>query len=114
MYNIDFILKVKLFVEIVESEIELKFKPRFSFPEKIILAGDNCYGLWNCDTKKGKHYHKIDIALSMVESDEMLFTTIAHEYVHCWQMECDLERDHDNESFLLWTEYFNLVYGVEL
>jgi len=114
MYNIDFLTKVSIFIQIVESEIKLKHRPKIKLPDQITLVGGKFYGIWNCETYKGRFYHKISIALGMIESDELLFATVAHEYVHAWQYELGLSCDHDNESFLLWVEYFKLLYKVEL
>ena len=114
MYNVDFLFKVEVFIQIIESEVILRYKPRMKYPMQITLDGGECYGVWNCDEYRGRFHHKISIAIDMIESDALLFATIAHEYVHAWQMEAGLDREHDNTSFLTWAKYFKKFYGVEI
>jgi hypothetical protein len=107
---------VRLFQLMLQDEFKLKSRVNFAKCKVLRFDGDSCMGMYEGDKISDKKYnHKIRFATSEIKSDIDLFTTLAHEYVHAWQMENDNDLGHDKKSgFTQWRDYFNKNYGVDL
>ena len=108
--------KTRLFQLILQDEFKLKSRVNFAKTKVIRFDGDSCMGLYEGEKISAKKYnHKIRFATSEIKSDMDLFSTLAHEYVHAWQMEQDKDITHDAESgFVNWRKYFLAYYNVDL
>ena len=106
----------KLFQLILQNEFKLKNRVNFAKTKVLRFDGDSCMGMYEGENISDKKInHKIRIATSEVKSDFDLFSTLAHEYVHAWQMEHGLDLGHDAKSgFTQWREYFHKNYAVDL
>lgn len=107
---------MRLFQLILQDEFKLKSRINFAKTKVIRFDGDSCMGLYEGETNgKNKWIHKIRIATSEVKTPEDLFATLAHEYVHAWQMEQGKDLDHDKASgFAKWREHFKTCYNVDI
>jgi hypothetical protein len=108
--------RLRLFQLILQDEFKLKHRVNFAKTKVIRFDGDLCMGLYEGEKVSDKKVnHKIRFATSEIKSDRDLFSTLAHEYVHAWQMENDNDLGHDKDSgFAQWREYFNDTYGVDI
>jgi hypothetical protein len=108
--------KLKLFQLLLQDEFKLKHRVNFAKNKFLRFDGDPCMGMYE-GTKfsEKKIIHKIRLSTSEIKSDRDLFCTLAHEYVHAWQTEHDLDLGHDDKSgFTQWREYFNDTYKVDI
>jgi hypothetical protein len=107
---------MRLFQLILQNEFGLKNRVNFRKTKIIRYDGDSCFGdYWGESVGRNKFSHKVRIATSEIKSDMDLFATMAHEYVHAWQMENRLDLDHDQESgFEKWREHFLKYYQVDI
>jgi len=78
----------------------LKHRVNFAKNKVIRFDGDPCMGMYE-GTKfsEKKIAHKIRLSTSEIKSDRQLFCTLAHEYVHAWQMENNQDLGHDTKIF---------------
>jgi hypothetical protein len=108
--------KFKLFQLMLQDEFNLKHRVNFAKCKVLRFDGDSCMGMYEGEKiSEKKINHKIRFATSEIKSDLDLFTTLAHEYVHAWQMENDLDICHDSESgFTEWREYFKTFYDIDI
>jgi hypothetical protein len=107
--------KARLFQLMLQDEFKLKHRVNFTKCKVLRFDGDSCMGMYEGEKVGKKCHHKIRIATSEIKSDFDLFSTLAHEYVHAWQMENDLDITHDKQSgFTQWRDYFNKNYAVDL
>lgn len=108
--------KTRLFQLILQDEFKLKSRVNFAKTKVLRFDGDSCMGMYEGEKLSPKKCnHKIRIATSEVKTDLDLFSTLAHEYVHAWQMEKDNDLDHDTKSgFTQWRNYFNAYYGIDI
>ena len=100
----------------LQDEFKLKHRVHFSKNKTLRFDGDSCMGMYEGEKfSEKKIFHRIRIATSEMKSDLDLFGTLAHEYVHAWQMENDLDIAHNAESrFTEWREYFNAYYDLDI
>jgi hypothetical protein len=108
--------KTRLFQLILQDEFKLKHRVNLAKCKVLRFDGDSCRGLYEGEKiSEKKINHKIRFATSEIKSDLDLFSTLAHEYVHAWQMENDQDLGHDAKSgFTQWREYFHKNYAVDL
>jgi hypothetical protein len=108
--------KLRLFQLMLQDEFELKNRVNFAKTRVLRFDGDSCMGMYEGDKISDKKInHKIRFATSEIKTDLDLFSTLAHEYVHAWQMEKDKELDHDTESgFTHWRNYFKAYYDIDI
>lgn len=108
--------KLRLFQLMLQDEFKLKHRVNFAKCKVLRFDGDSCMGMYEgIKLSDKKINHKIRFATSEIKSDRDLFSTLAHEYVHAWQMENDNDLGHDTESgFTQWRKYFNNAYGVDI
>jgi hypothetical protein len=108
--------KLRLFQLMLQDEFNLKNRVNFAKTKVLRFDGDSCMGMYEGDKISDKKInHKIRFATSEIKSDIDLFSTLAHEYVHAWQMENDQELLHDkNSGFTQWREYFNKNYAIDI
>ena len=108
--------KTRLFQLILQNEFKLKSRINFAKTKVLRFDGDSCMGMYEGEKISAKKYnHKIRLATSEIKSDRQLFSTLAHEYVHAWQMENDQDLAHDKKSgFTQWREYFHKNYQIDL
>jgi Zn-dependent peptidase ImmA (M78 family) len=108
--------KIRLFQLILQDEFNLKHRINFAKNKVIRFDGDPCMGMYE-GTKfsEKKINHKIRLSTSEIKSDRQLFCTLAHEYVHAWQMENNQDLGHDTKTgFTQWRKYFNDTYKVDI
>lgn len=106
----------RLFQLMLQDEFKLKHRINFAKTKVLRFDGDSCMGMYEGEKfSEKKINHKIRIATSEMKSNIDLFTTLAHEYVHAWQMENDLDIAHNTESrFTEWREYFKCYYDLDI
>lgn len=105
--------KITLYKIILNDIFNLRSKPHVVRKGKITWPGNiDCMGMYYGDTVKGKPKHRIEYYYKT--SDENIFATLCHEYVHALQYENDLELDHDSECFKNWENYFETYWGIKL
>lgn len=107
---------MRLFQLILQDEFQLKSRVNFAKTKVLRFDGDSCMGMYEGEALgKNRWKHRIRIATSEVKTPEDLFTTLAHEYVHAWQMENGRDLGHDTESgFTAWRNYFQTNYHVDI
>ena len=108
--------KARLFQLILQDTFKLKSRVNFAKTKVLRFDGDSCMGMYEGEKLSAKKYnHKIRVATSEIKSDEDLFSTLAHEYVHAWQMEHDKDLGHDTKTgFTQWRNYFKAYYNIDL
>ena len=108
--------KFRLFQVMLQDEFKLKHRVNFAKAKVLLFDGDPCMGMYEGEKfSEKKVNHKIRIATGEMGSDLDLFGTLAHEYVHAWQMENDLDIAHDTESrFTEWRDYFIAYYDIDI
>jgi hypothetical protein len=108
--------EMRLFQLMLQDTFKLKSRVNFAKTKVLRFDGDSCMGMYEGESNgKNKWLHKIRIATSEVKTSEDLFSTLAHEYVHAWQMEQGKDLDHDTKSgFTNWRKYFKAYYGVDI
>jgi predicted Zn-dependent protease len=108
--------KARLFQLVLQDEFKLKSRVNFAKTKVLRFDGDSCMGMYEGEKLSAKRYnHKIRVATSEVKSDLDLFSTLAHEYVHAWQMEHGYDLGHDTKTgFTQWRDYFSKNYAVDL
>ena len=107
---------LRLFQIMLQEIFQLKSRINFRKNRVIRLDGDSCFALYEGYKINNKKFsHTIRLATSEILTNLDLFATMAHEYVHAWQMENDKEVDHDKESgFDTWRDYFLTWYNVDI
>lgn len=106
---------IRLFKLILKSEFNLKCQPTIRTRKRLTLDGDDCFGLYFGDDINGKFTHQILISKRENISEKTLFNTIAHEYVHCWQLENGYDTLHDKKTmFKAWQEFFIEFYQIDI
>lgn len=107
---------MRLFQLMLQDIFKLNNRVNFRKTKVIRLDGDSCFALYEGYKLNGKKaVHTIRLATSEILDNLDLFATMAHEYVHAWQLENDRELDHDTDSgFTMWRNYFNTNYGVDI
>jgi hypothetical protein len=107
---------VRLFQLMLQDTFKLKHRVNFAKTKVIRFDGDSCMGMYEGENVSDKKInHKIRFATSEVKTTEDLFSTLAHEYVHAWQMEHGFDLDHDTASgFTNWRKYFQAYYGIDI
>lgn len=103
------------FFECVLMDIfQLASKPVTRTKKFIKFQGEVCSGLYLGEPLgRGKYSHDITISREINTNSEEVFATMAHEYVHAFQMENDYPVDH-LEDFDLWDDCFIKWFGVSL
>ena len=106
--------QIVLFKTILGEVFRLKSPVLLVKRKKITWPGNiDCYGLYTGEELgNGKHKHKIEYYYCT--DSETIFTTLAHEYVHAWQMENNMELEHDNPAWIMWEKHFREWWGIEL
>lgn len=105
---------LRLFQRILQDEFGLKNRVNFRKNRVIRLDGDSCFALYEgYKLSPKKSVHTIRLATSEILDSLDLFATMAHEYVHAWQLENDRELDHEKE-FETWRNYFLTCYNVDI
>lgn len=107
--------KILWFKLILDDIFELKTKPHIVRKGKITWPGNiDCWGMYEGEpTRNGKFRHRIEYYYKT--NDETIFSTLAHEYVHAWQMEKGLELEHsEQKEFRDWEDYFLNHFDVKL
>lgn len=105
---------LRLFEIMLQDILQLKYRPNLRLSRSIKLDGDICYGLYEGEyIGRGKYIHTIRLNKSQILDNVALFATLAHEYVHAWQMENDYEVDHE-DSYIKWCAVFHVDYGVDI
>ena len=106
---------IELFRLILQDIFLLKSEPKIVVKKSLKLDGENCFGLYYGDNINNRFCHKIKISKSENQSVKTLFNTLAHEYIHCWQLENDFDCLHDTETmFQIWREYFINKYQIDV
>lgn len=106
---------IELFKLILQDEFCLKSEPKIVIKKLLELDGEHCFGLYYGDKIKKRFRHKIKISKLENQSVITLFNTMAHEYIHCWQMEKGLELLHcEQQEFKIWHEYFFNKYNIDV
>jgi len=119
MYNLSMNIKhvdIALFEAVLKDIFKLKCKPYISKVKTLKFDGDACLGMYDGYEKNpGKFVHKIRIARDCATDVYQLFGTIAHEYIHAWQHENNLEVDHSVASgYTKWQKYFQKHFKIEV
>lgn len=93
----------------LQNHVWVKPRRNILWPGKI-----PCWGMYTGEHMGGKKFdHRIEYNPQATE--KQIFATLAHEYVHAWQMEMGLELEHEEqEAFRDWEQYFKTHYGVNL
>jgi hypothetical protein len=106
---------IELFKEILQAEFHLKSEPKILVKNRLKLDGELCFGLYYGDDIGKRPKHKILISREENKTLKTLFNTVAHEYIHCWQLEKGLECNHcEQTEFRLWREYFISKYQIDV
>lgn len=100
----------------LQDEFKLKHRVNFAKCKVLRFDGDSCMGMYEgTKLSEKKIQHKIRFATSEIKNDFDLFSTLAHEFVHAWQMENDNDLAHDARSgFTQWRDYFNQNYAIDI
>lgn len=108
--------ELELFEYILQDIFNLKCKPVTRFSRQIKYQRDECYGFYDGEPlSKNRYLHKIRISRKLIKTSEGLFSTMAHEYVHAWQMEKGLDVYHDKASkFDYWQNYFSVRFNIDI
>ena len=108
--------ELELFEYMLQDIFLLKSKPVTRFSRQIKYQRDECYGFYDGEpVSNNRFWHKIRISRKLIKTSEALFSTMAHEYVHAWQMEKGLEVLHDKESkFDYWHNYFLVRFNIDI
>ena len=69
-----------------------------------------CFGMYEGEHIRGDKYsHIIEFDKTMCDYD--IFRTLAHEFIHAWQMENNLELEHEEQKeYKEWADYFLEYY----
>lgn len=106
---------IRLFKLILKSEFNLKRQPKIQLRKRLKLDGDYCFGLYYGDNINNRYNHQILISIEENNTLKTLFNTLAHEYIHCWQLENGFDTLHDNKTmFKIWREYFINKYQIDV
>lgn len=108
--------ELELFEHILQDVFKLKSKPVTRFSREIKYQRDECYGFYDGEPiSKNRFYHKIRISRKLIKTSEALFSTMAHEYAHAWQVEHNLDVYHNKEcKFDYWVNFFNIRFNINL
>ena len=108
--------ELELFEYMLQDIFNLKSKPFTKFSREIKYQRDDCYGFYIGEIlSKNKFCHKIRISRKLIKTSESLFSTMAHEYVHAWQVEKNLDVNHNKEcKFDYWQNYFQVRFNIDL
>ena len=114
--KLSFKTKIAYFSGICDSEFKLKSKPIIKVLKSVRMENCECYGIYTgVKFSYNTYEHEIKISKILNKTDICLFNTIAHEYVHCWQLENRLPLAHDkNSGFKMWRKYFKQFYKIDL
>lgn len=105
---------VRLFQLMLQDIFKLKSHVNFRKNRVIRMDGASCFAVYEgYRINAKKHFHIIRLATSEIKDQIDLFATMAHEYVHAWQMENDKELDHEKE-FEIWRKHFLTCYNVDI
>ena len=106
---------IRLFKLILKSEFNLKRQPKIQLRRQLKLDGDYCFGLYYGDNIDNRFSHNILISVEENKTLKTLFNTLAHEYIHCWQLENNFDTLHDTATmFQVWREYFINKYQIDV
>ena len=109
------LVDIRLFENILQDIFKLKSRPHIRVSQEIKFDGDSCYGLYTGEPYNKRFLHKIRVSRAEINNNEQLFATMAHEYVHAWQMENNKEVDHEIDSkFEYWVNYFNIRFNINI
>lgn len=104
---------ILLYRLILQDIFQLEYIPHVVRKSKITWGGNtDCYGMYYGETVGKRIKHRIEYYYKT--TPEIVFATLAHEYVHALQMEQNLDLDHDGEVFKYWEDYFRDHFDVEL
>lgn len=107
-------VELRLFECILMQELRLKCKPNVRLSRSVKFDGDPCFGLYEGEYMgRGKYVHTIRINKSAVTDSLSFFATLAHEYVHAWQMENEHDVDH-GKNFDAWCKQFAKDYCIDI
>lgn len=108
--------ELELFEYMLQDIFDLKSKPFTVFSKQIKYQRDDCYGFYTGEpVSKNRFYHKIRISRKLIKTSEQLFSTMAHEYAHAWQVENNLDVYHNKEcKFDYWQNYFNIRFSIDI
>ena len=108
--------ELELFEHMLQDIFNLKCKPVTKFSRQIKYQRDECYGFYDGEpVSKNRFSHKIRISRKLIKTSEQLFSTMAHEYVHAWQLEKGLDVYHNKEcKFDYWHNYFNVRFNIDI
>lgn len=105
---------VRLFQLMLQDIFKLKSRVNFRKNRVIRMDGASCFAMYEgYKISAKKHFHIVRLATSEIKNQIDLFATMAHEYVHAWQMETDRELDHEKE-FETWRKFFLTCYNVDI
>lgn len=105
---------IALFCAILKGELPLQVAPTVRVSKQIKFEGDKCFGLYEGENF-GKFEHKIRVSRKECKGPVDLFATLAHEFIHAWQLENDYEVDHSRKAqFKAWKKFFSSAYGVDI
>ena len=106
--------ELKLYQVILQDIFKLKSYVIFRKNRVIRMDGASCFAIYEGYKINSKKFsHTIRLATSEIKNSYDLFATMAHEYVHAWQMENDKELDHEKE-FEAWRKHFLTCYNVDI
>ena len=108
--------ELELFECMLQDIFKLKSKPQTRFSRQIKYQRDDCYGFYNGEPVSNNRFsHKIRISRKLIKTSEGLFSTLAHEYVHAWQVEKGLEVYHDKAcKFDYWQNFFQVRFNIDI
>ena len=102
-------MNIRKIRQTLRKEIGVSLRVYVRFKPKIKYEGSNCWGLY---IEKPKS-HTIEIVADM--TPVQTFATLAHEYIHAWQIENGYRRArHNADKFPAWVRYFRQAYGVDI
>lgn len=105
--------KILLYRLILQDTFNLEYPVLVVRKSRIIWPGNiSCWGLYEGEWIRAKLKHKISYNYRV--DDETIFQTLAHEYCHAWQMEKELELEHDSPEFISWDNHFKTHWGFSL
>jgi len=106
--------KILWYRMILGDIFQLKYIPHVVRKSRIIWPGKiPCWGMYYGEYVGKRIHHRIEY--NYKTDDKTIFTTLAHEYVHAWQMENGLELEHsEQKQFREWEDYFKTHFDLDL
>lgn len=106
--------QIQLFKLVLQDIFKLKSKPLVVRRGRIMWPGKiDCWGMYSGEPTRKGFKHKIEYFYKTVP--ETIFSILAHEYVHAWQMENGLELEHsEQKEFRIWQRYFRRYYQIDI